>query len=183
MQHAIPLSQQLEYYKQYQSKLSKIAGKSQASSILSGALYIVSAGSSDFVQNYYINPYLNKFMSPDQFSSILIDNFSGLVKSLYGLGARRIGVTTLPPLGCLPASISLFGLGSNNCVSRLNADAQGFNKKLNAVTNSLMKKYPKLKIAVFDIYSPLYDLATAPSKQGKVIRYTMCCIFFLKLAY
>lgn len=74
----------------------------------------------------------------------------------------------MPPLGCLPASISLFGMGSNGCVERLNGDAQGFNKKLNGVTSSLMKKYAGLKIAVFDIYAPLYELATAPSNQGNL---------------
>ncbi|ONK59323.1 uncharacterized protein A4U43_C08F5260 [Asparagus officinalis] len=110
--HAIPLSQQLNYYEEYQSKLSNLTTKSQSTSIISGSLYIISAGSNDFIQNYYINPYLNKFYTADQFSSInLIENFSNVVESLYGLGARKIGVTTLPPLGCLPASISLFGMG------------------------------------------------------------------------
>jgi len=80
-QHAIPLSQQLEYYKEYQSKLAKVAGSKQASSILSGALYLVSSGSSDFVQNYYINPYLNKFYSPDEFSSFLVSIFTNFIKA------------------------------------------------------------------------------------------------------
>ena len=30
---------------------------------------------------------------------------------LYRMGARKIGVTTLPPLGCVPAVITMFGLG------------------------------------------------------------------------
>jgi hypothetical protein len=82
------------------------------------------------------------------------------------MGARRVGVTSLPPLGCLPAAITLFGHGSNGCVSRLNADAQSFNRKMNATVDSLSRRYPDLKIAVFDIYTPLYDLATSPASQG-----------------
>ncbi|GAB2269323.1 hypothetical protein Dimus_004243 [Dionaea muscipula] len=38
--HAISLSQQLEYYKEYQSKLSKRVGSSNAKSIITGALYL-----------------------------------------------------------------------------------------------------------------------------------------------
>jgi hypothetical protein len=82
VQHAIPLSQQLEYYKEYQSKLAQIVGSSKAHSIITGALYILSAGSSDFVQNYYINPYLNKLQSPDDFSNLLIGIFNNFVKVL-----------------------------------------------------------------------------------------------------
>ncbi|KAI0488050.1 hypothetical protein KFK09_027874 [Dendrobium nobile] len=173
--HAIPLSQQLEYYKEYQSKLAKVAGSSKASSIISQALYILSAGASDFVQNYYINPYLYKIYSPDEFSSFLVGIFSDFVTDLYKLGARRIGVTTLPPIGCLPASITLFGKGSNGCVSRLNSDAQGFNKKINSAVSSLTKKLPQLKIAIFDIYQPLYDLVANPSKSGFFEARRGCC--------
>nr|CAD1843120.1 unnamed protein product [Ananas comosus var. bracteatus] len=173
--HAIPLSQQLYYYKQYQSKLAKVAGYSQASSIISGALYIVSSGSSDFLQNYYINPYLYKMYTPDQFSSILIGIYSKFIKDLYILGARKIGVTSLPPFGCVPAAITLFGHGSNQCVSRLNQDAKNFNWKLNATTISLSMQLPNLTIVVFDIYEPFYDLVTAPSKQGFFEARRGCC--------
>jgi phospholipase/lecithinase/hemolysin len=82
------------------------------------------------------------------------------------MGARRIGVTSLPPLGCLPAAITLFGYGSSGCVSRLNSDAQNFNGKMNVTVDSLSKTYSDLKIAVFDIYTPLYDLVTSPQSQG-----------------
>lgn len=91
------------------------------------------------------------------------------MQDLYGLGARKLAVTSLPPLGCIPAAITLFGYGSSQCVSRLNGDAQGFNKKLNAAANSLGKQLPGLRIAIFDIYTPLYDLVNNPSKNGSFL--------------
>uniref|UniRef100_A0A453QNI9 GDSL esterase/lipase APG n=1 Tax=Aegilops tauschii subsp. strangulata TaxID=200361 RepID=A0A453QNI9_AEGTS len=75
MYHAIPFSQQLEYFREYQSKLTAFAGSSQAKSIISGSLYIVSFGASDFVQNYYINPLLFKTQTVDQFSDRLVSIF------------------------------------------------------------------------------------------------------------
>lgn len=80
MQHAIPFSTQMQYYKEYQSKLAKVAGSQKAASILKDALYIISAGSSDFLQNYYINPYLNKLYTPDQYGSYLVGIFTSSVK-------------------------------------------------------------------------------------------------------
>jgi len=85
---------------------------------------------------------------------------------LYALGARKIGVTTLPPMGCLPAAITLFGFDSNECVVRLNSDAVNFNKKLNTTSQSLQKSLSGLKLVILDIYQPLYDLVTKPSENG-----------------
>lgn len=74
------MSLQLKYYKEYQGKLAKVAGSKKASSIIKDALYILSAGSSDFVQNYYVNPLINKAFTPDQYSTYLVGAFSSFVK-------------------------------------------------------------------------------------------------------
>lgn len=74
------MSQQLALYREYQTKLSQAAGTNRASSIVASALYIVSTGASDFVQNYYINPLLYKSQSPEKFSSLLISIFSNFIR-------------------------------------------------------------------------------------------------------
>ncbi|RWR81432.1 GDSL esterase/lipase isoform X1 [Cinnamomum micranthum f. kanehirae] len=173
--HVISLTKQLEYYKEYQRKVVSIVGKKNASSIFSGAVYILSAGSSDFIQNYYINPFLYKYYTPDQFSDILVHNFATFVQKLYKLGGRKVGVSSLPPLGCLPASITLFGKDTNECVKRLNIDAIHFNKKLNASAIALQKKLSGLNIVVFDIYTPLFDLIKKPSDSGFFESRKACC--------
>ncbi|CAH8316196.1 unnamed protein product [Eruca vesicaria subsp. sativa] len=155
LNHAIPLCQQVEYFKEYKSKLIKVAGSKKADTIIKGAIYLLSAGSSDFVQNYYVNPLLNK--------------------QVYAVGARKIGVTSLPPTGCLPAARTLFGWHEKGCVSRLNTDAQQFNKKLNAAASKLQKQYSGLKIVVFDIFTPLYELVQSPAKSGFTEATKGCC--------
>ncbi|KAE8731078.1 GDSL esterase/lipase [Hibiscus syriacus] len=146
---AIILSLQLNYYKEYQTKVENM--------------------------NYYINPLLNRIYTPDQFSDILMRSYSSFIQNLYGLGARRIGVTSLPPTGCLPAAITLFGGGSNVCVARLNQDAIAFNNKLNSTSLSLQNKFPGLKLVVFDIYQPLLDMVTKPSDNGFFESRRACC--------
>ncbi|KAL5755895.1 hypothetical protein ACOSP7_020322 [Xanthoceras sorbifolium] len=175
LNHAIPLSQQVEYYKEYQGKLAKIAGSKKSASIIKDAIYIVSAGSSDFLQNYYVNPLINRVYTPDQYGSILVNTFSSLVKNLHKLGARKLGVTSLPPLGCLPAARTLFGFHEQGCVSRINTEAQKFNKKINSTAASLQKQLPGLKLVIFDIFTPLYDLVKSPSSQGFAEATKGCC--------
>ncbi|XP_050234486.1 GDSL esterase/lipase APG-like [Mercurialis annua] len=175
LNHAITLPQQLQYFREYQSKLANVAGSSKSASIIKGALYLVSAGSSDFLQNYYVNPWINKLYTPDQYGSYLVNSFTTFIKNLYGLGARRIGVTSLPPLGCLPAARTLFGYHESGCVSNINTDAQQFNKKINAAASNLQKQLPDLKIVIFDIFKPLYDLVTSPSSNGFVEARRGCC--------
>ncbi|GAB4842322.1 hypothetical protein Ancab_012292 [Ancistrocladus abbreviatus] len=175
LNHAIPLSQQLQFYKEYQTKLAVLVGSSNAKMILSGAIYIIGAGSSDFVQNYYINPLVNKVFTPDQYSSYLVGIFKNFIKELYQLGARKIGVTSLPPLGCLPFAITLFGDHSNDCVSRINTDAQGFNNKINAAAKQLQMQLPGLKLVIFDIYSTLNNLIQRPQDYGFTESRKGCC--------
>ncbi|XP_078436363.1 GDSL esterase/lipase APG-like [Wolffia australiana] len=78
------LSQQLEYYKEYQSRLEKVA-RGNTSSIITEALYIVSTGNTDFVQNYYVNPLINKVYFPEELSSFLISIFSGFIRVSWRL--------------------------------------------------------------------------------------------------
>lgn len=99
------------------------------------------------------------------------------LQNLYALGARRIGVTTLPPLGCLPAAITLFGSHNNECVERLNTDAINFNNKLNITSQNLQISLRNLTLAVLDIYQPLHNLVTKPAENGKQVNYKVMYLF------
>ncbi|OMO66485.1 Lipase, GDSL [Corchorus olitorius] len=173
--HAITLTQQVEYFKEYKGKLAKVAGSDKSASIIKDSIYLLSAGSGDFLQNYYVNPLINHFYTPDQYGSMLIDSFKTFVKNIYGLGGRKIGVTSLPPLGCIPLARTLFGYHEKGCVAQFNTDAQQFNKKLNSAAASLQKQYPDLKIVVFDIFKALYDVIKSPSNYGFVEATRGCC--------
>ncbi|KAL8526217.1 hypothetical protein ACS0TY_015436 [Phlomoides rotata] len=171
----ISLPQQLRYYRDWQNRVVNLVGRNRANSIFSGGIHLISAGSSDFIQNYYINPLLNRVYTPDQFSDILIRSYTSVIENLYSLGARRIGVTSLPPTGCLPAAITLFGGGRNQCVGRLNNDAVTFNNRLNTTSQTLKATYPGLKLVVFDIYTSLLDMIVRPNENGFTEARRACC--------
>lgn len=83
------------------------------------------------------------------------------------MGARKIGVTTLPPLGCVPAVITIFGEDRNDCVEKINKVAVRFNKKLNSTSQKLQTKLSGLNLVVLDIYQPLHDLVKHPTDYGE----------------
>ncbi|KAL8515875.1 hypothetical protein ACS0TY_014539 [Phlomoides rotata] len=173
--NTIPLSKQVEFYKDYQKKLVTLVGQSNASSIINGSIHFVSSGSSDFVQNYYINPLLYEKYTTDQFSDILLQSYTKFVQELYNLGARKIGVTTLPPLGCLPAVITIFGEDRNECVEKINKVAVSFNNKLNSTSLKLQTKLSGLNLVILDIYQPLHDLVAHPTDYGFFEARKACC--------
>lgn len=55
-------------------------GRDKANALFSGAIHLLSAGSSDFIQNYYIDPILNRAYTPDQFSDRLMSSYTTFVQ-------------------------------------------------------------------------------------------------------
>lgn len=93
-------------------------------------------------------------------------------QKLYALGARKIGVPSLVPIGCLPAAITLFGFNSNKCVSGFNNVAIYFNQKLNSTSLDLLKMLPGLNLKVLDTYQLFYDIVSKPSQYGTKSNYS-----------
>ncbi|XP_038898693.1 GDSL esterase/lipase APG-like isoform X2 [Benincasa hispida] len=171
---AITLAQQLANYKEYQSKVAMVAGREEAAAIVADGLHILSCGTGDYLQNYYINPAVRRRFTPDHYSSFLVASFSKFIKDLHGLGARKIGVTSLPPLGCFPAALAQFGYQQKKgCVRTINNDVLVFNRKLNSTAATLQKQLSGLKLVVFDIFKPLYDAIMSPSDYV----FILCFVF------
>ncbi|KAF4376764.1 hypothetical protein F8388_025635 [Cannabis sativa] len=122
------------------------------------------SGYDDSTANLYIT-----YPTVNQYFDIILRNYEQFVENLYSLGARSIGVTSLPPLGCLPGMITLFGFGKDECVDRLNYDALSFNRRLNSTSQALKQRLDDLNLVVLDLYQPLYSIILInPIQNGTV---------------
>lgn len=84
------------------------------------------------------------------------------------MGARKIAVFGIPPIGCLPFQRTLSGGLARLCVEEYNQAAQLANTKFAAAINgSLSKKLPQSNIIFIDIYDPMLDLIVNPQNYGK----------------
>ena len=90
MQLAIPLSKQLDNYRDYQAKVVDLVGEENATSLFSRGLYVLSAGSSDFLQNYFISPILQSTYTPNQFSEILLRNYAEFIEVFLKVSSYKI---------------------------------------------------------------------------------------------
>ncbi len=98
------------------------------------------------------------------------------MKELYGLGVRRIGVFSAPPLGCLPSQKTLNGDLGKGCADDPNEAAKLFNAKLSVELSKLNNNLPHAKVVYIDIYNPLLDIIKNPKKYGNISR------FFLQIS-
>ncbi|EFJ34368.1 hypothetical protein SELMODRAFT_438768 [Selaginella moellendorffii] len=169
------LSGQIEWFSKYKSKLIGMVGQANASDIVSKALVAISTGSNDYINNYYLNPLTQKMFDPDTYRAMLIESFANFVKDLYGLGARRIAVVSLAPLGCVPSQVTLFNHGELQCVEDHNQDAVLFNAALQSTVNSIKDGFPGLRLAYVDIYTLFTNVLANPGKYGFQQTLTGCC--------
>ncbi|XP_039003831.1 GDSL esterase/lipase At2g42990-like [Hibiscus syriacus] len=171
----IPLWKEVEYYKEYQKKLRAYLGDRTASEVISEALYVISIGTNDFVENYYALPKRKSQLTVQQYEDFLIGIAENFVRQIYSLGARKLSLTGLPPMGCLPVQRTTNFHNPLNCLEERNRVALEFNGKLKATVAKLNKDLPGLKVFFADAYDLLFQLITKPSQYGFEVVEEGCC--------
>ncbi|KAL8055886.1 hypothetical protein ABFX02_04G084200 [Erythranthe guttata] len=177
LSRVIPMSMQPHLFEQYVKRVEGVVGRDEAAGILSGALVIVSAGTNDFIFNYYDVPTRRiQFVTVGMYQDFLLNKLQSMVKELYNLGCRKMVVSGLPPIGCLPIQITTKSPILRSCSRKENADAQSYNHKLEKqLLPQLEAELPRSKIVYVDSYNPLMDMINDPHKYGFVETRRGCC--------
>ncbi|XP_006655396.3 GDSL esterase/lipase At2g40250-like [Oryza brachyantha] len=157
----------------FRELLGKI-GAPKSDEIAKKSLYVISAGTND-VTMYYLLPLRSAdYPTVEQYGDYLIGLLQSNLKSLYQMGARKMMVAGLPPLGCLPVQKSLRG-SSDGCIAAENEAAERYNAALQKALAKVEADSPGAKIAYVDIYTPLKDMAENPKKYGFTQASLGCC--------
>ncbi|PON44617.1 Lipase [Trema orientale] len=171
----IPLWKELEYYKDYQKRLKAYQGEQKASETITEALYMTSMGTNDFLENYYAFPVRSSRYTVQEYQDYLVGIAGSFIKELYGLGARKISLGGIPPMGCLPLERTGNFIGRNDCVERYNTVSLEFNGKLEKLTSTLNKELPGIKLVFSNPYYPLLNIIRQPSSYGFDVSSVACC--------
>ncbi|KQK05816.1 GDSL esterase/lipase At2g31550 [Brachypodium distachyon] len=164
----------------FQQLMSRI-GEPKASDVAGKSLFILSAGTNDVTTNYYLMPFrLLNFPIIDGYHDYLISAYQSYIQSLYKLGARRFIVAGMPPVGCLPVQKSLRGMqpplsSGKGCFELQNQETQRYNAKLQKMLVALEAESPGASFNYVDIYTPLKDMVTNPTKYGFTNVEQGCC--------
>ncbi|KAI3412715.1 Lipase_GDSL domain-containing protein, partial [Psidium guajava] len=175
--NVIPMWQEMEYYKEYKQKLRSYLGNHKANFILSEALYLVSLGTNDFLENYYMSlpGGRQSQFTVGQYEDFLVVLAKDLITELHRLGARKVSLTALPPMGCLPLERTTNIFGYNECVQEYNDVAVEFNGKLRKLVARMNRLLPGLRMVLSEPYDLFLQIIKKPSSFGFDIAQRACC--------
>ncbi|XP_074276101.1 GDSL esterase/lipase EXL3-like isoform X1 [Silene latifolia] len=162
----LSLSEQLEYLKEYKARVREMVGEERTEYIMKNSMFLVVAGSVDIAISYFDIPIRRNMYDVDGYASFLANSSSSFVQDLYELGARRIGVFSTLPIGCLPSQRTLAGGISRKCVENYNNLAQVFKSKLAIKLDSLSNSLRDAKLVYIDFYTTLLDMIQHPLNYG-----------------
>ncbi|XLR32022.1 hypothetical protein HN51_051984 [Arachis hypogaea] len=171
----IPLSEQLEQFKEYIGKLKANFGEERTNFILSKSVVLVVASSNDISNSYFATGIRKAQYDINSYTDMLVQIASSFIMEIYKLGARRIGVFNAPPIGCLPFQRTLFGGIERKCSQEVNDASKLFNAKLSSVMNSLRHSLTQAKLVDMDVYNPLLHVIENPSEYGFEVVDRGCC--------
>ncbi|KAJ0969920.1 hypothetical protein J5N97_022797 [Dioscorea zingiberensis] len=171
----LTMNDQLDLFKEYKEKLRKVAGEGKANTTISKSLYVVVTGTDDLANTYFGTPFRRAEFNLPSYINFTVDCASSFYKELYHLGARKIAVVGVPPVGCVPSQRTIEGGLERHCVPLYNQAAVMFNSKLSTELDRLNKTLPGAQIVYIDIYTPLLDLIKRPFAYGFEESTKGCC--------
>ncbi|EAZ43832.1 hypothetical protein OsJ_28450 [Oryza sativa Japonica Group] len=162
----IPLSQQLEYFKEYIEKLKQAKGEDVANEIITEALYVFSIGTNDFIINYFNLPLRRAVYTTAEYTAYLVGEAAAAVRDTHELGAHKIIFAGLAPIGCLPSARTLNHDAPGECNEEHSQVAVAFNTALTEAIGKLNDELTGLRVVYSDTYSVLSAILSNPSYYG-----------------
>lgn len=82
-QSVLSLPRQLEYLMHYKVKLRKLVGQKRAEDIIRTALFVMSMGTNDFLQDYYLDPTRPKQFTVEEYQNYLVSCMANAIQVLF----------------------------------------------------------------------------------------------------
>ncbi|XP_038897339.1 GDSL esterase/lipase At4g16230-like [Benincasa hispida] len=140
-------------------------------SLLDNYLFVVGSGGNDYSFNYFLtnsDPQINL----QTFTANLTATLSTQLKKLYSLGARKMVLISVNPLGCSPM------VRTNNkgqCIEILNQAAQMFNFNLKTLVDIIKPQMPLSNLVFLNSYNIINDIISQPASKGFIEAAMPCC--------
>ncbi|KAJ1264699.1 hypothetical protein BS78_08G020400 [Paspalum vaginatum] len=172
---AVTLTRQIEHFREYTERLRRAVGGAAAAHVVARSLYLISAGAGDFLGNYLLFPIRRYRFTLPQYEARLVGAAEAAVRAVHALGARRVRLPGLPPLGCLPLRRAANLARPGDCDGRLNVVARRFNRRLRAMASRLGRELPGAEIVYVDVYRVLAEVIARPWAYGFEDAARGCC--------
>ncbi|CAH1454481.1 unnamed protein product [Lactuca virosa] len=174
----INMDAQLDNFANTKQDIISRIGATATQELLSGALFSVTIGSNDFINNYLtpvVSTIERKLVSPEAFVGTLISRFRLQLMRLYDLGARKIVIPNVGPIGCIPYQRDINLSEGNDCVALANHLAQLYNRQLKSLLQELNIKLKGSTFLFADVYNIVADIIQNFESYGFENSDYACC--------
>ena len=140
---------------------------------------MISVGTNDFLENYYTIPGRSSQYTIKEYENFLVGIAGNFTKELYDLGARKISLGGLPPMGCMPLERTGNLMGGSECVDSYNNLAVEFNRKLNDLVIKQNKEFHGMEMVFSDPYGIVLEIIRKPAVYGMLAFFLTFLLFFI----
>ncbi|KAG0465253.1 hypothetical protein HPP92_019417 [Vanilla planifolia] len=147
------------------------------SDYLSNSVFIVVFGSNDYINNYLLPDLYESSTeyTADAFADLLICNLENQLTSMYNLGAKKVVLVGVGPLGCIPSQLYQGNSIDGSCIDDVNQAVTLFNERLETLTTKLNSTLPGSFFIYEDIYDNFIQMVQNPADYGFISSNEACC--------
>ncbi|KAG6479048.1 hypothetical protein ZIOFF_062503 [Zingiber officinale] len=152
------MDEQIQNFKKTIEDLSLMLGN-KTTDFLGRSLFFISMGANDYINNY-LHPLAWRYKKYPivAYEQLLIQEYSRQIKDIYDLGARKIFVSGVPPLGCIPNQIGGNNDSSGECIRSSNRMAVSYNNQVSMLAGELNATLAGASFLFWNNYKPVYDI-------------------------
>ncbi|KAL0391646.1 UNVERIFIED_CONTAM: GDSL esterase/lipase [Sesamum radiatum] len=145
---------------------------------LSKCIFYSGLGSNDYLNNYFMRDYYSTSSqyTPQAYAASLIQDYSRQLTELYNLGARKLIVTGVGQIGCIPYQLARYNGSGSRCNEEINSAIVLFNTALKRLVDRFNKgQLPGAKFVYLDSFQSSQDLVRNARTYGFEVVDKGCC--------
>ncbi|KAF7132906.1 hypothetical protein RHSIM_Rhsim09G0121300 [Rhododendron simsii] len=171
------LEKQVNFFNETVDKTLRPRLQEKLSEYLADSIYIINIGTSDYIYNYLQPDHYNssRKYSGEDYAELLTNTLGNNLKDLYNIGARKMLVFQVGPLGCYPYVINKVK-PSSRCAEDVNSLVSIFNEKLDVKLKELSEKLDGSAFVTARIFDLIKSMILRPSDYGFAEMRWPCCV-------
>ncbi|KAI3464304.1 hypothetical protein Pfo_020967 [Paulownia fortunei] len=145
---------------------------------LSKCIFYSGLGSNDYLNNYFMSDYYStgSEYTPQDYAASLIQDYTKQLTELYNLGARKVVVTAVGQIGCIPYQLARYDGNGSRCNEEINNAISLFNRGLKRLVDRFNKgQLPGAKFVYLDSFQSSQDLVLNAKTYGFEVVDEGCC--------
>ncbi|XP_031487421.1 GDSL esterase/lipase At1g29670-like isoform X1 [Nymphaea colorata] len=149
---------------------SQLNSSSELSAYLAQSIFLVSSGGVDYLSNCLQSGRIECQL--EEFTELLVGNYSQELKRLYESGARKFAVLNTQPSGCQPSARML---NNGSCIKDYNDASILFNNVLRIALEELSQEMPGFTFSYINMFGIISSMIDDPAAYGLKIINESCC--------